>query len=40
MTLQIYIDQVFKQPNLSFCNKLKEDKGFIIWMHEGASYHT
>lgn len=40
MTSQIYVDQVLKQLGLPFYNELKEERGFVIWMHDGASYHT
>lgn len=40
MILQIYIDQVFKQLDLPFYNKQKEETEFVIWMYNGASYLT
>ena len=40
MTLQIYVDQVFKQLCLIFYNELKDKRGFMIWIHDDASYHT
>ena len=39
MTSQIYVDQVVKQLGLPFYNKLKEDREFMILMHDAASYH-
>ena len=40
MTLQIYIDQVFKQLGLPFYNELKDDKKLIIWINNNISYYT
>ena len=34
------MDQVLKQLGLPFYNKLKEDKRFMIWMYNDASYYT
>ncbi len=39
MTSQIYVDQVLKQLGLPFYNKFKEEKEFMIWMYNAASYH-
>ena len=40
MTSQIHVDQVLEQLGLPFYNKLEEEKGFMIWMYNGASHHT
>ena len=34
------MDQVLKKLGLLFYNEMKEEKMFMIWMHDGASYHT
>lgn len=40
MTSQIYVNQVLKQLGLLFYNELIEGRGIMVWMHDGASYHT
>ena len=40
MISQIYLDQVLEQLSLPFYIELKEERRFMIWMYDGASYYT
>lgn len=40
MISQIYVDQVLKPLGLPFYEQLIDERGFMIWMDDGAAYHT
>lgn len=40
MSTQSHVDQVLKQLNLPFYNELLEERGSLIWKHDGAPYDT
>lgn len=40
MNSDIYINQVLKEWGLPFYKKCARDRGYMIWMVDGAGYHT
>lgn len=40
MNSEIYINQVLKQLGLPFFERCVEERGPMIWMNDGAGYHT
>lgn len=40
MILQIYVDQIIKQLDLPFYNELKEEREFVIQIHDDTCYYT
>ncbi len=40
MTPEIYVNQVLKPLDLLFFEEMIEERQFIIWMDDGAVYHT
>lgn len=40
MTSEIYVNQVLEPLGLPFFEEMIEERGYMIWMDDGAAYHT
>lgn len=40
MTSEIYVEQVLRPLGLPFFKAMAEERGDMIWMDDGAKYHT